>query len=209
MITNMHICIYIYRYIKYKCMYLPRCIVYIDIWYNVTITYGNVCVLCHRKQIGSRDLRLLQAKRNSGRANAFHSQCKLWTGWNERDDQTNITASCHPTQNLKNPLATSSHYYWWVNKNPAPLDRQFIPLFAGKTHPRWLFGISSINSINDKHKMFQDALLLVVAPPRSLISWVHTDEALPLHTTCRSQVWHVNISDICDLYIYIYRSNMV
>ena len=108
-----------------------------------------------------------------------------------------------PLKILKNPLATSSHYYWWVNKNPAPLDRQFIPLFAGKTHPRWLFGISSINSINDKHKMFQDALLLVVAPPRSLISWVHTDEALPLHTTCRSQVWHVNISDICDLYIYI------
>ena len=109
----------VYRYMIYCSNYTWECAcvcVCVCVFVCVCVSVC-VCVLCHRKQIGSRDLRLLPAKRNSGRANAFHSQCKLWIGWNERDDQTNITASCHPTQNLKNPLATSSHYYWWFKKS--------------------------------------------------------------------------------------------
>ena len=54
---------------------------------------------------------------------------------------------CHPKMWLKQPGFFINHT---VNgRNPAPVDMVNIPVFTWfYIHPRWLFGISSINSFN-------------------------------------------------------------
>ena len=72
-------------------------------------------------------------------------------------------------------LQTKRWYDTVDGRNPAPVNRQFIKnIYKVVTHPRWLFGISSINSIPPgeirknhrlKHAKIWGVIMLVPIPP--------------------------------------------